>query len=161
MAAAPFRDRVVPHAIVRVIEPIFERRFIADSYACRRGKRTHAATRRAAQFARRWPYAIKCDVRKYFPSIDHEVLLVLLLWVIGDPRLMIVVRRVHSSCCRIKPYVFWTVSSNHPVLGLTTHPRTCAGPGGPGALPPRGSHRSVRARTRAYGSSNHGFAACL
>lgn len=42
VAAAPFRDRVVHHAIVRVIEPIFERRFIEDSFACRRGKGTHA-----------------------------------------------------------------------------------------------------------------------
>ena len=75
VAAAPFRDRVVHHAIVRVIEPIFERRFIEDSFACRRGKGTHAAMRRAAQFARRFPYALKCDVRKYFPSIDHDVLL--------------------------------------------------------------------------------------
>ena len=88
MAAAPFRDRVVHHAIVRVIEPIFEKRFIEDSFACRRGKGTHAAMRRAAEFARRWPYALKCDVRKYFPSIDHEVLVGLLRRVIADQRLM-------------------------------------------------------------------------
>jgi hypothetical protein len=47
VAAAPFRDRVVHHAIVRVLEPIFEKRFIADSFACRKGKGTHAALRRA------------------------------------------------------------------------------------------------------------------
>jgi RNA-directed DNA polymerase len=88
VAAAPFRDRVVHHAIVRVIEPLFERRFIEDSFACRRGKGTHAAMRRAAGFARRWPYALKCDVRKYFPSIDHELLNGLLRRVIGDERLM-------------------------------------------------------------------------
>ncbi|MBN2131341.1 MAG: group II intron reverse transcriptase domain-containing protein [Sedimentisphaerales bacterium] len=88
VAAAPFRDRVVHHAIVRVIEPIFENRFIEDSYACRRGKGSHAAMRRAAGFARRWPYALKCDVRKYFPSIDHEVLTALLLRLIADERLM-------------------------------------------------------------------------
>jgi len=68
VAAAPFRDRVLHHAIVRVIEPIFERRFIGDSFACRVGKGTHAAMRRAAQFGRRFPYALKCDVRKYCPS---------------------------------------------------------------------------------------------
>ena len=88
VAAAPFRDRVVHHAIVRVIEPIFERRFIEDSFACRRGKGTHAAMRRAARFARRFRYALKCDVRKYFPSIDHEVLTGLLGRVIADKRLM-------------------------------------------------------------------------
>jgi RNA-directed DNA polymerase len=97
VAAAPFRDRVVHHAIVRVIEPIFERRFIEDSYACRTGKGTHAAMRRAAEFARRWPYALKCDVRKYFPSIDHEVLLGLLERVIGDGRLMRLIGHIVDS----------------------------------------------------------------
>ena len=86
VAAAPFRDRVVHHAIVRVIEPIFEKRFIEDSFACRKGKGTHAAMRRAGQFAQRFPYALKCDVRKYFPSIDHKVLMGRLGRVIGDRR---------------------------------------------------------------------------
>jgi RNA-directed DNA polymerase len=88
VAAAPLRDRVVHHAIVRVIEPIFEGRFIEDSFACRRGKGTHAAMRRAAEFTRRWRFALKCDVRKYFPSIEHRVLLGLLGRVIADERLM-------------------------------------------------------------------------
>jgi len=86
VAAAGFRDRVVHHALVRVIEPLFERRFIEDSYACRRGKGTHAGMRRAAHFARGHRYALKCDVRQYFPHIDHEVLLGLLGRVIGDRR---------------------------------------------------------------------------
>ena len=97
VAAAPFRDRVVHHAIVRVIEPIFERRFIEDSFACRRGKGSHAAMRRAAEFARRWPYALKCDVRKYFPSIDHEVLMRLLQRVIADERLLGLMRHILDS----------------------------------------------------------------
>ncbi len=94
VAAAPFRDRVVHHAIVRVIEPIFEARFIEDSFACRRGKGTHAAMRRAGQFARRFPYALKCDVRKYFPSIDHGVLLAQLARVIADERLLTLIRSI-------------------------------------------------------------------
>jgi Reverse transcriptase (RNA-dependent DNA polymerase) len=97
VAAAPFRDRVLHHAIVRVIEPIFERRFIEDSYACRVGKGTHAAMRRAAQFACRWPYALKCDVRKYFPSIDHELLERLLRRVIADERLMDLIGLILAS----------------------------------------------------------------
>src|SRR5271165_7687370 len=75
VAAAPFRDRVVHHAIVRVIEPIFEKRFIEDSFACRRGKGTHASMRRALHFARGHRYALKCDVSKFFPSVDHGVLI--------------------------------------------------------------------------------------
>ena len=88
VAAAGFRDRVVHHAIIRVIEPLFESRFIEDSYACRTDKGTHAGMRRAAQFARRFPFALKCDIRKYFPHIDHEILLGLLGRVIGDRRLL-------------------------------------------------------------------------
>ncbi len=97
VAAAPFRDRVVHHAIVRVIEPIFERRFIEDSFACRAGKGTHAAMRRAAQFARRFPYALKCDVRKYFPSIDQGVLIGLLSRVIADQRLLDLIGQILDS----------------------------------------------------------------
>ncbi|MBN1345073.1 MAG: hypothetical protein JXQ73_20430 [Phycisphaerae bacterium] len=97
VAAAPFRDRVVHHAIVRVIEPIFERRFIEDSFACRRGKGTHAAMRRALHFARGHRYALKCDVSKYFPSIDHEVLMGLVGRVIGDAPLLALLRRILAS----------------------------------------------------------------
>lgn len=85
VAAAPFRDRVVHHALVRVIEPLFEPRFIEDSYACRQGKGTHAGMRRALEFAKRFPWAIKCDIRRYFPSIDHRILRGQIGRVIGDP----------------------------------------------------------------------------
>jgi hypothetical protein len=63
----------VHHAIIRVIQPLFEDRFISDSFACRPGKGTHRAMRRALFFARKYPFALKCDIQKYFPSIDHPV----------------------------------------------------------------------------------------
>jgi retron-type reverse transcriptase len=97
VAAAPFRDRVVHHAIVRVIEPVFENRFIEDSFACRRGKGTHASMRRALHFARGHRYALKCDVSKYFPSIDHEVLTGLIARVIGDGRVLRLLAGVLAS----------------------------------------------------------------
>ncbi len=65
ISAAPFGDRVVHHALCNVIEPIFERRFIHDSYACRRGKGTHQAVDRAQEFARHYPYVLKCDVEHF------------------------------------------------------------------------------------------------
>src|SRR3954471_2978172 len=74
ISAAPFRDRVVHHALTGVLEPIYERSFIHDSYACRRGKGTHAAVDRCQAFARRFRYVLKADVRKFFPSIDHDIL---------------------------------------------------------------------------------------
>jgi len=97
VAAAPFRDRVVHHAIVRVLEPIFEKRFIADSFACRKGKGTHAALRRCAEFAQRYRFALKCDVAKYFPSIDHEILGGLLRRAIADERLLALIGEVLAS----------------------------------------------------------------
>ena len=74
ISAAPFRDRVVHHALCNLIEPIFERSFIADSYANRAGKGTHRALDRCQRFARRYPYVLQCDVRQFFPSIDHAIL---------------------------------------------------------------------------------------
>jgi hypothetical protein len=59
------------HALVRVLEPLFEPRFIEDSFACCPGKGTHAGMRRAAEFAQCFPFALKCDVKKYFPSIQQ------------------------------------------------------------------------------------------
>jgi retron-type reverse transcriptase len=75
ISAAPFRDRVVHHALTNVLEPIFERRFSKNSFACRTGKGTHKALTLAREGARRFPYVLKCDVRKYFASIDHQILI--------------------------------------------------------------------------------------
>lgn len=74
ISAAPFRDRVVHHALCNLIEPIFERTFIFDSYANRIGKGTHKALDRASQYARRFRYVLTCDIRQFFPSIDHKIL---------------------------------------------------------------------------------------
>src|SRR5208282_6876334 len=71
ISAAPFRDRVVHHAVCNVVMPLFERKMIFDLYSNRAGKGTHAASRRAQQFCRRFDYVLKCDVRKFFPSMDH------------------------------------------------------------------------------------------
>ncbi len=65
ISAAPYRDRVVHHALIQTIEPLFERTFIPDTYACRVGKGTHRAVDRFTQFCRRNTYVLKCDIRKY------------------------------------------------------------------------------------------------
>lgn len=67
-------DRIVQHALMAVVEPIWDRMFIDDSYCCRTGKGLHAGSRRAMQFVRRYRYCLKCDVSKFYPSIDHDVL---------------------------------------------------------------------------------------
>lgn len=74
ISAAPFRVRVVHHALCNVIEPVFEPTLISDTYANRPGKGAHAGIRRCQEFARRFRYVLKADIAKYFPSIDHSIL---------------------------------------------------------------------------------------
>lgn len=89
--AAPFRDRVVHHALHNLLEPLFEPSLIFDTYACRKGKGTHAAVARYDAFAKRVGrsgYVLKCDIRQYFSSIDHDVLKGLVRRKIGDIKLL-------------------------------------------------------------------------
>lgn len=84
IAAAPFRDRVVHHAVHDVIEPIIDKTFIYHSYACRRDKGTHKAVDRAQSFLRANRFCFHGDVKKYFPSINHDVLKKVLRMRIND-----------------------------------------------------------------------------
>ena len=84
ISAAPFRDRVVHHALCNVIEPLFEARFIADSYANRVGKGTHRAVDRLQEFTRRYRYVLRLDVVQHFPSVDHAILRAAIAEVIQD-----------------------------------------------------------------------------
>lgn len=88
ISAAPYRDRVVHHALCNVIEPIFDRTFIFDSYACRKGKGTHKAVNRFTDFSRKNSYVLKCDIKKYFPSIDHAILKTLFRRKIRDAQVL-------------------------------------------------------------------------
>lgn len=88
ICSSDFRDRVVHHAICNQIEPILERRAIFDSYACRIGKGAHLAVIRCQQFTKRFPYFLKCDIKKFFESIDHKILKDLLLQKFKDKRLL-------------------------------------------------------------------------
>jgi len=97
VSAASFSDRVVHHALVNVIEPLFEPRFIGDSYANRVGKGTHRALDRCQKFARRYRYVLQCDVRQFFPSVDHAILRAQLGRVIGDGEVMWLVDQVLAS----------------------------------------------------------------
>ena len=98
------RDRVVHQAIVNVIEPIFETRFIHDSYSCRVGKGTHAAVARLRTMLRsaskndsRTVYALKCDIRKFFATVNHDILLRLLETRIQDTKTLSLIELVINS----------------------------------------------------------------
>lgn len=94
ISAAPYKDRVVHHALCNIISPIFEQTFIDDSYANRIGLGTHMALRRFTHFARSSDYVLQCDIQKYFPSIDHEILKSLLRRKIKCPDTLWLIERI-------------------------------------------------------------------
>ncbi len=97
ISAAPFRDRVVHHAIMNAVEPIFEKSFIKDTYANRKGKGVFAALRRAQFFAHRYTHVLKLDIRKYFPSIDHSILKSMIEKKISCPQTLAIIHNVIDS----------------------------------------------------------------
>jgi len=109
ICAAPFRDRVVHHAICAAIEPVFDRRFIATSYACQRGKGTHAAARKTQTFLRSLRnvmrrsdstgplYCLSCDISKFFANIDHAILRILIHRHVRDKKVFRLIKLVIES----------------------------------------------------------------
>ncbi|MDR3244672.1 MAG: RNA-directed DNA polymerase [Elusimicrobiota bacterium] len=71
----PFNpDRIIQHALMNVISPILDKMFISDSYVCRVGKGIHKGSKRTMEFVRRNKYCLKCDIRKFYPSIDQQIM---------------------------------------------------------------------------------------
>ena len=108
--AAPFRDRVVHHALCNIIEPLLDKGFIYDSYACRRGKGTHSAILRLEHFIKSLRsssrernethhkiYCLKCDISKYFDSVDHKILFGILRRKISDEDILWLLREIITS----------------------------------------------------------------
>ncbi len=111
ISAPHFRDRVVHHALCNIIEPIFDKTFIHDSYASRKGKGTHAALRRLDKFKRSVScngrlvngakdgnvvigYALKCDIRHYFASVDHEALMSIIGRKVTDAKALLLISNI-------------------------------------------------------------------
>jgi RNA-directed DNA polymerase len=74
VSAAPFRDRVVHHALCAIVEPIFEAGFINHSFANRTGRGTHSAIEAYERYRDRHAHVLRCDIHRYFPAIDHTIL---------------------------------------------------------------------------------------
>lgn len=98
--ALPFYDRVIQHAIVNMIEPVFNKRFIYHSYACRKDKGMHGASDTLYKWLYDWDkyhteplYAIKADIHAYFKSINHEVLKQQIRKVIKDSKALVLIDR--------------------------------------------------------------------
>jgi RNA-directed DNA polymerase len=97
ISAAPYRDRVTHHALCNVVEPLFDKTFINDSYACRKGRGTHKAVDRYTEFARKNEYVLKCDIQKYFQSIDHEILIGIISGKIRCEKTLWLIKEIMSS----------------------------------------------------------------
>ena len=97
VAAAPFADRIVHHAVVNALAPVWEKRYVGWSCANRLGRGTHAAMQRAVAGARQCRFALSVDVARFFPSVDHEVLKGLVARHVGDGPLLDLVGRIIDS----------------------------------------------------------------
>lgn len=99
----PFKDRVVQQAVYKIIEPVFEKSFIKNSYACRKNKGTHKALKELHKAIKNQGFknhALKADIKKYFHSIDHELLINILRQKIKCKktlRLLIQIIKSHHS----------------------------------------------------------------
>lgn len=110
---ATVRDRVLHHAVFNVLNPIFEPTFIPTSFSCRIGKGTHKGMEKVAEMIRavsrnntRPCFALKCDVRKFFDSVDHDVLLQILDSRIKDGKVMDLMREIVESFAASRPNLF-------------------------------------------------------
>lgn len=101
---AMVRDRLLHHAIHRILYPHCSKKFIADSFSCQLGKGTHKAINRFRKFAyqvsrnhTRTAWVLKCDIRKFFANIDHEILKRILQKYISDADIIWLLNRVIGS----------------------------------------------------------------
>jgi retron-type reverse transcriptase len=94
---------------MNIIEPLLDRRFIHDNYACRKGKGVHRAVQRYQQWANRYAYALKLDIQRYFPSIDHAILKQQIAHHIKDPHVLWLFEVIldHSPSFPLEPYVYF------------------------------------------------------
>lgn len=109
---AAIRDRLLHHALYRKLYPLFDRTWVSDSYSCRNDKGTHRAMNRFKLFAgkvskndTRTCWVLKCDIRKFFASIDHDILFNILLDHIVQLDTMVLLKEIVSSFHSTRPGV--------------------------------------------------------
>jgi retron-type reverse transcriptase len=93
-----YPDHIVHHALINVVGPIWQSMFIHDSYACIPGRGLHSASQRVMEFVRKFDFVLQCDVRKFYPSINHEIMMKIIKRKIGDKKILAVLRNIIFSC---------------------------------------------------------------
>lgn len=101
---ADVRDRIVHHLVSKILQEIYDKTFIFDSYSCRINKGTHKAVKRLEKFARKVSqnykrnfYVLKCDIKKFFDSVDHKILIKILEQRIQDKDFLWLIKEIISS----------------------------------------------------------------
>ena len=101
---ATVRDRLLHHAIYRILYPFFDRAFISDSFSCRNNKGTHKAINRFREFGYKVSknntvtcWILKCDIKKFFANIDQSVLLDILKYYISEPKVVWLLKEIIIS----------------------------------------------------------------
>lgn len=97
ISVAPFLDRVVHHALIGLLEPVFEGYFSDYCFACRKGKGVHAAINYYQTQCRRYAYVLKMDVKRYFPSINHVLMKQRYRQLIHEPHILTLLDRIIDS----------------------------------------------------------------
>ena len=104
IAKSDFRDRIVHHALVRVLDPIFDKSFIYDSCANRKGKGNLFALKRLEKFKRKVTnnlnseaYCLKADIKHYFEEVDRDILIKLLRKEISDEQTIILIKKITDN----------------------------------------------------------------
>ncbi len=96
-----FPDRIVHHAVMNVLEPIWTSIFTADTYSCIKNRGIHAAAKKVLKALREAPetttYCLKIDIRKFYPSIDHDVLKGIIRRKLKDKRLLALLDEIIDS----------------------------------------------------------------
>ena len=83
-----FPDRIIQHAIINILEPYFVKMFIPESYACIEGRGIHKGSLKIMEYVRKNKYCLKMDIRKFYPSINHDILMKIIERKIGDKNLL-------------------------------------------------------------------------
>ncbi|MDE6250844.1 MAG: reverse transcriptase/maturase family protein [Alphaproteobacteria bacterium] len=83
-----YPDHIVHHALMNVLAPIWQKIFIHDSFACIPGRGLHAASHRCAEMVRKNKYVLQCDIRKFYPSINHDTMIRIIKRKISDRRIL-------------------------------------------------------------------------
>lgn len=93
-----YPDHIVHHALINILGPIWQSTFIKDSYACIPGKGLHKASHTIMHFIRRNKYILQCDIKKFYPSINHEIMFNIIKKKVADKRLLDVLHNIIWSC---------------------------------------------------------------